>query len=39
VNYALVSAAGLIMLAPMVMLFLALQRRFVSGLASSGLAG
>ncbi len=39
VNYALVSAAGLIMLAPMIVLFLALQRRFVSGLASSGLAG
>ena len=39
VNYALVSAAGLIMLAPMVILFLALQRRFVSGLAASGLAG
>jgi raffinose/stachyose/melibiose transport system permease protein len=38
-NYALVSAAGLIMLAPMVILFLALQRRFISGLVSSGLAG
>ena len=38
-NYALISAAGLIMLAPMVALFLTLQRRFVNGLASSGLAG
>lgn len=38
-NYALISAAGLIMLAPMIVLFLALQRRFVSGLVASGLAG
>jgi raffinose/stachyose/melibiose transport system permease protein len=38
-NYALISAAGLIMLAPMVILFLALQRRFISGLVSSGLSG
>lgn len=38
-NYALISAAGLIMLAPMIALFLALQRRFISGLVSSGLSG
>lgn len=38
-NYVLISAAGLIMLAPMLVLFLALQRRFVDGIASSGLGG
>ena len=38
-NYALVSAAGVIMVAPMLILFLALQRRFIDGLSSSGLAG
>lgn len=38
-NYPLISAAGLITLVPMLVLFLALQRRFVDGLASSGLGG
>lgn len=38
-NYVLISAAGLIMLAPMLVLFLALQGRFVDGIASSGLGG
>lgn len=38
-NYALISAAGLIMLLPMVLLFLVLQRRFVEGITSAGLAG
>jgi raffinose/stachyose/melibiose transport system permease protein len=38
-NYNLVSAAGIIMIAPMLALFLALQRRFMSGLASTGLGG
>ena len=38
-NYTLISAAGVIMLVPMLILFLALQRRFVSGLVSSGLGG
>jgi raffinose/stachyose/melibiose transport system permease protein len=39
VNYTLISAAGIIMLVPMVALFLVLQRRFISGLVSSGLGG
>ena len=38
-NYVLISAAGLIMLVPMLLLFLALQRRFVEGVSSSGLGG
>jgi raffinose/stachyose/melibiose transport system permease protein len=38
-NYPLISAAGFIMIAPMLILFLVLQRRFISGLASSGLGG
>lgn len=37
-DYTLVSAAGLIMLLPMVVLFLGLQRRFIEGISSSGLA-
>lgn len=37
-NYTLICAAGVIMLVPMLLLFLALQRRFVSGLVSSGLS-
>lgn len=38
-DYTLVSAAGVIMIAPMLILFLALQRRFIDGLSSSGLGG
>jgi raffinose/stachyose/melibiose transport system permease protein len=38
-NYTLVSAAGVIMIAPMLILFLLLQRRFIDGLSSSGLGG
>jgi raffinose/stachyose/melibiose transport system permease protein len=38
-NYPLISAAGLIMLAPMLFVFLALQRRFVEGITASGLGG
>ena len=38
-NYNLISAAGLIMIAPMLVLFLLLQRRFIEGIASSGLGG
>jgi raffinose/stachyose/melibiose transport system permease protein len=38
-NYALISAAGVIMLIPMVLFFLLLQRRFVAGLTAGGLAG
>jgi raffinose/stachyose/melibiose transport system permease protein len=38
-NYTLISAAGMIMLAPMLILFLLLQRRFVQGVSSQGLAG
>ena len=38
-NFALISAAGIIMIAPMLILFLLLQRRFIDGLASSGLGG
>lgn len=36
-NYALISAAGVIMLIPMVAFFLLLQRRFVAGLTAGGL--
>lgn len=38
-NYALINAAGVIMIAPMLILFLILQRRFIEGLSSSGLGG
>lgn len=38
-NFTLISAAGFIMIAPMLVLFLALQRRFVDGIAASGLGG
>lgn len=38
-NFALISAAGIIMIAPMLILFLVLQRRFIDGLSSSGLGG
>jgi raffinose/stachyose/melibiose transport system permease protein len=38
-NYALINAAGVIMVAPMLILFLILQRRFIEGLSSSGLGG
>ncbi|MEU3017012.1 carbohydrate ABC transporter permease [Nocardiopsis sp. NPDC007018] len=38
VNYALVSAAGIIMVMPVLLLFLLLQRRFVEGYASTGMA-
>ena len=38
-NFTLISAAGFIMIAPMLVLFLALQRRFINGLAASGLGG
>jgi raffinose/stachyose/melibiose transport system permease protein len=38
-DFTLISAAGIIMIAPMLILFLALQRRFIDGLSSSGLGG
>jgi raffinose/stachyose/melibiose transport system permease protein len=38
-NFPLITAAGVIMIAPMLILFLVLQRRFIDGLASSGLGG
>lgn len=38
-NYPLIAAAGLTMLAPMLFVFLLLQRRFTEGIASAGLAG
>lgn len=38
-DYTLISAAGVIMLLPMVICFLLLQRRFIAGYASSGLTG
>lgn len=37
--YGLVNAAGIIMIVPVIILFLLMQRRFISGLASSGLKG
>jgi raffinose/stachyose/melibiose transport system permease protein len=37
--YGLVNAAGIIMIIPVVILFLFMQRRFISGLASGGLKG
>jgi raffinose/stachyose/melibiose transport system permease protein len=38
-NFPLQAAAGMMMLAPMILAFLILHRRFVSGITSSGLAG
>jgi raffinose/stachyose/melibiose transport system permease protein len=38
-NFPLQAAAGMMMLAPMMLAFLILHRRFVSGITSSGLAG
>jgi raffinose/stachyose/melibiose transport system permease protein len=38
-DYTLIGAAGLIMVLPMLLLFLALQRRFIEGVSSAGLAG
>lgn len=38
-NYPLMAAAGLSMVAPMLLVFLILQRRFTEGVASVGLAG
>jgi raffinose/stachyose/melibiose transport system permease protein len=37
-NYPLICAAGFIMIFPMLFLFLALQRRFIDGLSTSGIA-
>jgi raffinose/stachyose/melibiose transport system permease protein len=38
-DYTLISAAGVTLAAPMLLLFLVLQRRFIAGLSSSGLKG
>jgi raffinose/stachyose/melibiose transport system permease protein len=38
-DYTLIGAAGVIMVLPMLLLFLALQRRFIEGVSSSGLGG
>lgn len=38
-QYGLVNAAGVIMIIPVVVLFLLMQRRFISGLATGGLKG
>lgn len=38
-NYSLLSAAGVIMLGPMIVVFLLLQRRLVEGMTSAGLGG
>jgi raffinose/stachyose/melibiose transport system permease protein len=38
-DYTLIGAAGMIMVLPMLLLFLALQRRFIEGVSSSGLGG
>lgn len=38
-DYPLINAAGIIMIAPMLALFLILQRRFIEGLSASGLGG
>ena len=38
-NDSLISAAGIIMLLPMMGLFLVLQRHFIAGIASGGLGG
>jgi raffinose/stachyose/melibiose transport system permease protein len=37
--YGVTDAAGLVMIVPVILLFLLMQRRFISGLASSGLKG
>lgn len=38
-DFTLIGAAGVIMVLPMLVLFLALQRRFIEGIAASGLGG
>jgi raffinose/stachyose/melibiose transport system permease protein len=38
-DYTLIGAAGVIMMLPMLLLFLALQRRFIEGVSASGLGG
>ena len=38
-NYTLISAAGVTLAVPMLLLFLVMQRRFIAGLSSSGLKG
>ncbi|MEU9704019.1 carbohydrate ABC transporter permease [Streptomyces sp. NPDC047981] len=38
-DYALLSAAGIVILLPMLVLFLALERRFTEGVAGTGLSG
>jgi raffinose/stachyose/melibiose transport system permease protein len=38
-DYTLISAAGIIMLLPPLVAFIALQRRFIEGYASSGMTG
>lgn len=38
-DFTLVGAAGVLMVLPMLLLFLALQRRFIEGVSSSGLGG
>lgn len=38
-QYGLVNAAGVIMIVPVIVLFLFMQRRFISGLASGGIKG
>ena len=38
-NAVLIAAAGVIMLVPMLLLFILLQRRFVDGMAASGMSG
>lgn len=38
-NYTLIAAAGILMLLPMMILFVLLQRHFVAGIASGGLGG
>jgi raffinose/stachyose/melibiose transport system permease protein len=38
-DYTLIGAAGVIMVLPMLVLFLALQRRFIEGVSASGLGG
>lgn len=38
-NFTLISAAGFIMIVPVLVLFLLLQRRFINGLANSGMGG
>jgi raffinose/stachyose/melibiose transport system permease protein len=38
-DYTLIGAAGMIMVLPMLVIFLALQRRFIEGVSASGLGG